>query len=430
MFLTPSAEALTTEILRQIGVPLPPSLGVAVSGGSDSLALMYLLADLVAGTETQLHVATVDHGLRAESRGEAEAVATHAAGLGLSHDILTWQNPADQGNLQGAARAARYRLLGDWAKSRGIAQVAVGHTADDQAETVLMRLRRASGVTGLSGMPVRHHRDGVEILRPMLGLRRRDLRDFLLSRDISWSDDPSNQDRRFERVRIRDAFRALEPLGVTAEALAAVAENMRMAEAALSQATQAAATDIACLRYGAVMIDAAGFEQLPEDLARRLVVRALAYVSGAVYPPRRMALQDAMRAMQAGRSTTIQGCRILRRGSGFWVCRELQAVRDLRRVFPASGQAEVIWDETWRIHATRQAREGAAAIEIRPVGEDGIRQLTDWRQYGVPREVILPLPGVWSGDELRSVPVLQATSDWSVAAIRSPATWASGTLSH
>ncbi|OIQ30597.1 MAG: tRNA lysidine(34) synthetase TilS [Alphaproteobacteria bacterium MedPE-SWcel] len=427
MFLTPTAEALTAEIGRQLGTSLPVSLGVAVSGGSDSLALMYLLADLVAGTETELHIATVDHGLRAESRDEAEQVAAHASGLGLSHDILTWQDPADGGNLQGAARAARYRLLADWARSRGIGHVAVGHTAEDQAETVLMRLRRASGVTGLSGMPVRHLRDGVEILRPMLGLRRSDLRDFLLSRNVSWIDDPSNLDRRFERVRIRDAFKALEPLGVTVEALTAVADNMRMAEAALSQATQAAATDMASVRYGAVMIDATGFEQLPEELARRLLVQALGYISGAGYPPRRTPLQDAMTALRDGRGATLQGGRVFRQGRSVWVCRELQAVRDLRLAVPTDGRAEVIWDHTWRISG---GPLDAAETEIRPVGEDGIGHLSDWRQYGVPREVILPLPGVWTGEELLAIPVLQTGSAWSAAAIRSPATWASGTLSH
>lgn len=141
------SEALRNVIARLRAAPQP--LGIAVSGGSDSVGLMR--AAVAAGLKPQ--IVTVDHGLRPESRAEAEGVAEAAQLLGLSHDILKWTGWSGRGNLQDAARRARQRLIGAWAAEREIPVVALGHTQDDQAETVLMRLSRASGVDGLSAMP-------------------------------------------------------------------------------------------------------------------------------------------------------------------------------------------------------------------------------------------------------------------------------------
>ncbi|MCG7628037.1 tRNA lysidine(34) synthetase TilS [Epibacterium sp. MM17-32] len=432
MLLTPTEDALLAEVRAGLGA-VPGSLGVAVSGGSDSLALLYLLAIIAREEGTQLHVVTVDHGLRAESRAEAEQVAAHAKALGLSHDILSWQ-PDDtrRGNLQGEARDARYRLLTDWAQSRGIPAVAVGHTADDQAETVLMRLRRASGVTGLSAMPRRHSRDGTAILRPMLGLRRDDLRAYLKARGLDWIDDPSNQDLRFERVRVRDAMKALEPLGLTVEALAAVADNMRMADAALDHQVAEAAQALGQVRLGAVVLDRSGFNALAEEIARRLLVGAVSYVTGLGYPPRRVPLMDALRALGRGRGATLQGCQILVKTDHIWICREYQAVRDLCQPWtgteaPAEAAA-LCWDETWRISGP--VPDTGAGFEVRALGADGLAQLEDWRGHGAPREVLMTLPAVWRGDVLVAVPPLQSSETWSAAAIRRPETWAQPALSH
>nr|WP_175582186.1 tRNA lysidine(34) synthetase TilS [Phaeobacter sp. HF9A] len=415
--MTPTEAALTAEILRRIGPELPPRLGVAVSGGSDSLALLYLMAALCRDQQTDLHVASVDHGLRAESRQEAETVASHAHQLGLSHDILTWQQPDTSGNLQAAARAARYRLLAEWARGRGIDQVAVGHTADDQAETVLMRLRRASGVSGLSAMPLRHRRDGIELLRPLLGLRRVDLRAYLDGIGVHWIDDPSNIDGRFERVRVRDALRTLEPLGLTVEALTAVADNMRMADEALDQMARRAMQDLAQERLGAVGLEREGFFGLPEEVARRLLIAAVQHVVGGAYPPRRSPVLAALSALMAGRSATLQGCHIVSQGGKLWLCREYQPLRDLRLPMPGQRSAWLDWDDSWRLTSPDATEPDT---ELRALGEEGLAQLEDWRQHHVPREVLLPLPSLWRAGQLRAVPLLDPTTKWATLSLRSP----------
>lgn len=134
-------------------------------------------------------------------------------GLGVSHDVLVWTGWNGAGNLQDQARRARYGLLTDWAVRRGVSAIALGHTADDQAETLLMRLGRAAGVTGLAGMAARRDQGGIEVLRPMLSITRVRLRAYLSKGGKSWVEDPSNHDERFDRIRARHALDGLVPWG-------------------------------------------------------------------------------------------------------------------------------------------------------------------------------------------------------------------------
>ncbi|MFV2034995.1 MAG: tRNA lysidine(34) synthetase TilS, partial [Halocynthiibacter sp.] len=170
----------------------PACIGVAVSGGSDSMALLCLLSQLCERHKAhRLSVVTVDHGLRPDAAAEATHVAETCAGLGHQHTVLHWRGWDRSGNLQDRARQARYSLIADWATASGISTVALGHTADDQAENFLIRLARESGVDGLSGMSSRRKIKDVMFLRPMLTATRSELRDFLRDRGIRWVDDPS-----------------------------------------------------------------------------------------------------------------------------------------------------------------------------------------------------------------------------------------------
>ena len=135
--------------------------------------------------------ATVDHGLRPGSGDEARQAGAAAQALGIPHEVLLWQR-AGSGNLMAAARDARLRLLSDWAHRHGLAAVVLGHTQDDQAETLMMRLNRGAGVDGLAAMAPLRAALGIRWLRPMLGLSRADLRHWLTARGIGWVDDPSN----------------------------------------------------------------------------------------------------------------------------------------------------------------------------------------------------------------------------------------------
>ena len=197
------------DILAQVrsafGNAPPARLGVAVSGGGDSVALLHILTRCFAPGTVALFAVTVDHGLRPESPDEAMQVKEMCAELMVPHTTLRWKSWDGVGNLQERAREARYQLISEWAKSQDIAVFAVGHTADDQAETMLMRLARSSGVDGLAAMPLNRTLFGITLIRPLLGLARQDLRGYLTRNDVDWAEDPSNKNAAYERVRTREA---------------------------------------------------------------------------------------------------------------------------------------------------------------------------------------------------------------------------------
>ena len=196
---------LINEIDRVFGGDKRPGkIGVAVSGGSDSLALLFLLHEWA---QVPIAAATVNHGLREEAQSEVELVAGVCDDLGIPHRALKWQGWDGKGNLQDQARQNRYSLLADWARGERCETVALGHTMDDQAETFLMRLARSSGIDGLSGMDGRIWRNDQRFDRPLLSVRRAELQDYLTQRGVDWVDDPSNEDERFDRVKARKALR-------------------------------------------------------------------------------------------------------------------------------------------------------------------------------------------------------------------------------
>ena len=175
---------------------------LAVSGGADSIAMLHLAASWAhdqGRSAPRLSVATVDHGLRPGSAAEARAVATIAAQLGLAHSTLTWTGAKPARGIQAAARTARYRLLAGHERAHRIDAVAVAHTLDDQAETLLMRLARGSGVDGLAAMQLQASIEGVAVLRPLLGIARARLRATLRQQGATWIDDPTNARPEFER---------------------------------------------------------------------------------------------------------------------------------------------------------------------------------------------------------------------------------------
>lgn len=296
-------------------------LVVAVSGGSDSLALLLLVHDFAAACAPppRLLAVTVDHGLRPEAAAEAAQVAALCRARGIAHRTLRWRGQKPRTGVAAAAREARYDLLAEAAESVGAATVLTAHTLDDQAETLAMRAARGGdprGGAGLAGMAAATLFDGrVWIVRPLLGLRRQALRDWLSARGVGWIDDPSNADPAFERVRVRQG---LDDAGV--EALARQARAAGAGRAALSAAAArlverfavrpapglcrlerglfdpgAADPDAAVLALRAALATAGGAARLP-DLARsRALLRRLA--EGA---PLRATLSRAVVDARAG----------------------------------------------------------------------------------------------------------------------------------
>lgn len=383
------------------------TVGVAVSGGGDSIALLHLAREWAAGAGVTVRVATVDHGLRAESADEAAGVARASAALDLPHQILRWTDWNGRGNLQSEARAARRRLLADWAVSGGLGAVLLGHTMDDQAETVLMRLGRGSGVDGLSGMRAAMRGEGVTWLRPLLGVKRAELRDWLRARRIDWVDDPSNDDPRFDRVKARKALATLDDLGVTAEGLAATASRLQDARDALDHAAGALAAK--ATRWGACgefYLALAPFRAAPAETQRRLLRAALTRAAGAEHGPRAGAEQkllSAILSLRLGGGRSLHGCLIRPNGvDGVVISREVAA---------ATSGATRLWDGRFEVEVTAPT-DGAT---VNPLGEAGAQRLTRLEAEGVwtsppdwsaaPRAARLATPALFRGEALIAAPI-------------------------
>jgi tRNA(Ile)-lysidine synthase len=214
---------------------------IAVSGGPDSMALLRLAADHL---RAPVFAATVDHGLRAAAAEEAAEVARWCAALAIPHHTLVWDGPKPQTRVQELARQARYALLADCARRLGCDVLMTGHHADDQAETVLFRLTRGSGVGGLAGMARVVARGGLAHARPLLDWRKAELARVCAAAGQAFFSDPSNRDPRFARTRMRALAGELARHGLDTPALTRLARRMRQADAALEAAAAGALADL------------------------------------------------------------------------------------------------------------------------------------------------------------------------------------------
>lgn len=293
--------ALDTRALATIG---EDRVAVAVSGGPDSVALLWLAARAFL---QRSHALTVDHGLRADSAHEAAMVAGIASNLGVSHTLLRWRGRKPLNGRQAAARVARYRLMRDWCAGAGVRWLLSAHHADDQAETVLMRLARASGPAGLAGIrAARPLGRGVTLLRPLLGERKAALVALCVREGLPVADDPGNRDAAYRRTAAR-ALLASAPW-LDAGAVAASAAHLADAEAALAWATERAWQGGANEAGGAVTLDA---EHLPRAIRLRLLARALAAAAPHGPTPRGPDLARLLGALDRGEGGTLAGAHAL-----------------------------------------------------------------------------------------------------------------------
>lgn len=419
MPVTRGGTALRDAITAHFGATPPERLAVAVSGGSDSLALLHILHDWSRAGGPGLCAVTVDHRLRPEAADEARAVAALCRGLGIAHDTLEWRDRDPRGNLADAARRARYALMADWAAARGIADIALGHTVDDQAETLLMRLARQAGVDGLAAMSARRRQDDVTFHRPALGLTRAALRADLARRGVAWIDDPGNDDDARRRTLARRALADLAPLGLDAEGLAQVAAHLAEARQTLGHYASLEAARIADFPMGDVTLERAGFDALRPDIARRILQAALRWISGEGYGARGAAVDRALAAIRAGQALTLQGCILSAGDAHIRIGREPAAVAATRC---APGQD---WDGRWHL-------EGPAApgMELRALGPEGRALCPGWRETGLPRASIEASPSVWQDDRLIAAPLAGRPNGWSAVLRREPAHFHALLLSH
>ncbi|MCR8549335.1 tRNA lysidine(34) synthetase TilS [Salipiger sp. P9] len=409
-----------------LGPDFPSAIALAVSGGGDSMAMLTLAHNWAHVWGVRLWVVTVDHGLRPEAAGEVALVAETCAELGHPHALLRWRWDG-QGNLMDAARRGRLEMIGRW--RGGLAHVLLAHTRDDVAETFLMRLARGSGVDGLSAMaPMREirqpwpraplseaecagacpsatpvvdlatqHPDRFHILRPCLDMGREELRHYLRVLKGRWADDPSNQDDRYERARIRKLLAELRSHGLGAETLAATAGRMSRARDVLRQravevwALCGRAGEVRGAATGEMIFDRAVFETVERDTQLRLLAAALQFIASAEYRPRAAPLEALLDRLLAGGAGTLHGCEARTTRDEIRLFREYAAVADLR----GSLSETALWDGKWRVF-----HKDLTGLEIRALGDEGWLQAGAAREGGPSHPVARGLPAVWEGGRL------------------------------
>ncbi|MGE0024917.1 MAG: tRNA lysidine(34) synthetase TilS [Hyphomicrobium sp.] len=400
------------------GVLLAPFRHVvlAVSGGSDSMALMLLAARWVASGKSPaglaIEVATVDHGLRAGSAREAEWVAERAKALGFQHTILVWGGDKPGSALQARAREARYALLVAQARVTTPAAVVTAHTADDQAETLIMRLGRGSGLDGLAGMaPSRPLLpDGsVRLVRPLLKLAKGSLAHVVKQAGGAWLDDPSNERLDFERVRLRAAHDHLSALGLTNDKLALSASRLTRAREALESATETRLKALVDVHDGSfASLERKAWEREPEDIRVRLSARLLAAFGGLAKPAQLSQIEALVATLAEGRpmAQTLGGCIVSQGRTTLRLYRE-PSRRTLPELSLRPGE-EAVWDWRFRIRYAGAARDGSDAtpVVVRALGLAAYAILRGGlaAKDRPPARAAAGLPAIWSGDRLVCIP--------------------------
>ncbi len=419
---TPLVQRFAEAMGQLLGPDFPSDIGLAVSGGGDSMAMLYLAHNWTHTYGVRLWVATVDHGLRAASAAEAAMVAEECGALGWPHATLRWHWDG-QGNVQDRARRARLDLIDRW---RGdVRHVLFAHTLDDQAETVLMRLARGSGVDGLSGMrvtrdvvphpmgnvdlapdevsgacpPRRNVCAGFRVLRPCLEMHRDELRHYATVLKGRWVEDPTNEDRSYERVRIRHLLKLLGDEGITATGFADTAKRLGRARDALqARLVEAAGKLCSDAPLGQVLIDRDGFAALDQETQLRLLTSALCYVASSEYRPRAAASEALLTQVLSGGGGTLHGAEVLVEKTHLRVVREAAAVQGVE------ANLDALWDGQWVLGDDTGVLPTSATV--RALGASGWEQIGDRSGLSAPHRASLAFPALWSGDALLACPIL------------------------
>ena len=381
-----------------------PHLALAVSGGADSLALALLGDAWCSARGGRATALTVDHGLRPEAADEAARVGRWLGRLGIEHRVLTWTGPTPSSGVQAAARALRYDLLGAWCRDHGALHLVLAHTLEDQAETFLMRLEKGSGPDGLAAMSAIRELPACRLVRPLLGTSKAKLRATLEAVGQDWIEDPSNDDRRFTRVRVR---RAIETAGLDPAGLARAAARYGQARVVLEgEASRLMARCVTASPAGFAYVDRQALASAPADLSVRVLSRLLTALGGTAYPPGRDRVERLLGEVTSmpAKPRTLGRCLIAPAADRLMMCREDRGLPPPLAVAEASG---LVWDGRYEVGLTGGAD---GSVRLAALGRAGWVEIAerrpDLRETAVPLPALHTLPALIDGGGVVGVPHL------------------------
>ena len=391
------------EFQKQMDVLNDRTIGLAVSGGGDSMAMLHLASEWANVKKKVIKVVTVNHNLRNEAKKEAIFTREFVKKLGHNHTILEWKKLSDGGNLQAEASFARKKLISNWAKLNNIKTVLVAHTLDDQVETILMRFTRGSGVDGLVGMKKILKLKGIFWFRPLLTISRDDLRKFLKIKKIQWIEDPTNEDRKYLRVKARDVILQLQQFGINTDLVINTSIRMENARRVLNDvATEAFNKYVTLKNWGDVEVNREIFNSFREDTFLRILAGIIKGISGSIYRPRYKDLINFTEAIINKNFKARTLCGVLVRAMN-----EKKIVFRREPSFPFFvsdlQSKEFIWDGRWQISVSRSLRKFE---QIGPLTSDGYQQIKNYIKINKSIEGFLSTPTLFKKDIVVSAPML------------------------
>jgi tRNA(Ile)-lysidine synthase len=385
-------------------------LALAVSGGPDSMALALCMKEWTSSRGITLKAYIVDHALRSESAAEAKTTYDRLKKIDIAADILRWEHKPVLSRLHASARQARYQLMIEACRRDSISALFLAHQKEDQAETILMRLAKGSGIDGLAGIEAESHSGGIRLLRPLLGFSKQQLIATCNAANFDYITDPSNQSDKFARGRLRRVMPLLAEEGLTLDRLIDLGARASDASEALDYATRALLR-VATSRdlSGAIRFDLEHLRSAPSAIADRAIAACLQNIHAEDYAPEHVALQRLRENLCAEADMpprTLHGCLISRTPTQIIIMREVSAIHDAPIIQPGE---TVAWDGRWSV--TLNGTDGA--YTIRPLGNPpyelldklapGLRQL-------VPQgRARASLPALWKDDVLMVIPSLTST---------------------
>lgn len=410
----PTAELTAATLLHRLQpFGAEAHLALAVSGGGDSMGLLALAAQAQTYDHApRFSVLSVDHKLRAEAAAEVTQVAQICRDLGLPHEVLTADKSLPEHDIQQQARKLRYRLMAAWCAQHNAQAVVLAHHRDDQAETVLMRMARGSGVQGLGGMAPRQkiHTDAgpLILLRPFLSDTGASLKQLAIEAGLPIIHDPSNDDPSFERVRWRRLLPRLEAEGLDAARLADIADTMRGAQAALdTKLTGWLDAHAAWHDYGVLCLPRAGFEALPRAHQQRLLGRFVQYFGHHPHPLKRKktAHMLAQIAARPHGAAVLGGVHVRWRQETIFMGRETAACPTPLPLNAVKG----VWDRRFAL-----PDNCADSLHVAALGQAGVQELRDGGAVfdaQIPAAYFAALPGIFAGEKLQACPIIEKNND-------------------
>ena len=397
-------------LMRPLGAfPNGASFAVAVSGGPDSMALSFCMKRWCAAQGHHLRAFIVDHALRAESAAEAATTKERLGALDIPADILKWEHGVVTSRLHITARRARYELITKACKNAGISHLLLAHQREDQAETIVMRLAKGSGIDGLAGIAVASMKDGVHVLRPLLAISKERLIATCHDAKISFVTDPSNASEKFARGRLRRMLPLLAEEGLTVERLVELGDRARTARDALDYYTHellrtAAEQNI----YGVVSISIPALMSAPRAIIERAITICLQTVHAGDYAPEHLSLTRLVDDILSGEpmaARTLHGCLISQRGERVTIMREYAMITE----FPTLNPGEtLLWDGRWHVALAPSAGADNAPLTVRPLGNpphENVDQLSPQLRHDLPQgRARATLPSLWLGKNLVAIP--------------------------